>query len=555
MTGDGADVVLIGLGGAGAVAAHVLTQQGAEVLALEAGGFVGSGEARFDELENDVRLRLARPKAAGELPTFRGAPGELAKASPWPMAMGNGVGGSTTHYPGLSGRLAPWNFESRSATIARYGCSRLPAGSLLEDWPLSYDELESFYGKVEHELGVSGRPTSPYDGARTTDYPLPPLRRSGWNRLTATAARRLGWHPYPAPVALNSEAFKGRPACTYCGFCTNNVCHVDAKGSTDATLVPQALATGLLRVVTGACVSELVVDGDGTLSGVRYIANGTEQVASGRAYLLAGFVYENTRLLLLSRSAAFPQGLANGAGQVGHHYLAHLTPFVFGHFPGTRLNVWSGPWSQATCVDDWNADNHDHRDLDFVGGGMLTAGQELKPIAIASTPPPPGVPRYGSGWKSWLREAAQSLGLAVAQTECFPYEHNRLDLDPDARDPFGRPVVRVTFSPGENELRATSFLRAKLEVWLREAGADTVWSSDKPFYETRHAYGGTRMGVDPGTSVVDTYGFAHEVPNLGILGASVFPTSGGVNPTLTVQALAWRTAEYLAGQFRTATIG
>ncbi len=319
--------------------------------------------------------------------------------------------------------------------------------------------------------------------------------------------------------------------------------------------MPQALATGLLRVETGARVTEFVVGPDGCVAGVRYVVNGRERVAEGRAYLLAGFVYENTRLLLLSRSMAFPQGLANRAGQVGRHYLAHVTPFVFGHFPGRRLNLWSGPWSQATCVDDWNADNHDHGDLDFVGGGMLTAGHELKPIGIASTPPPPGQPRFGASWKSWLRETAPSLGVAVAQVECFPSVDNRLDLDPDVRDTFGRPVVRVTFRPDGNQLRAMSFLRGKLEEWLYEAGAATVWSATEPFLETRHAYGGTRMGTDPGCSVVDPDGFAHEVPNLGILGASVFPASGGVNPTLTVQALAWRTAERLIPRFGRSDIG
>ena len=551
-----ADVILIGLGGAGGIAADVLTSAGADVLAIEAGPELGSADASLDEVANDSRARLSAPKALAEAPTWRFTQDGGAGPAPWPVLMVNGVGGSTVHYPGLSARLHPWNFASRTRTIERYGAGAIPVGSTLADWPLSYAELEPAYAAVERAIGVAGSAGnlagqltgtgSHYEGPRSVPYPMPPLRRSGWNELTDAAARSLGWHPFPAPAAINAVPHSGNPACTYCGFCTGNACYRDAKGSTDATVIRRAGATGLLRVRTGARVTQIDVGADGLVSGASYVEGGHERRAAARCVLLGTFTYENTRLLLLSRSRAHPRGLANGADQVGRHYMAHVTPFLHGRFPGRRLNVFNGLWAQATCVDDWNADNFDHEALGFIGGALLAAPQELRPIAAARAPLPPGVPRWGSGWKSWLHEHAQEVAYLSAQFECLAYEENRLDLDPLARDPHGVPVVRVTHSVRENERAGAAFMLEKMATWLRAAGAEETWHAAEPIVEARHCYGGTRMGDDPASSVVDRFGFAHEVPNLGILGTSVFPTTGGHNPTLTLQALAWRTATHWA---------
>jgi gluconate 2-dehydrogenase alpha chain len=219
---------------------------------------------------------------------------------------------------------------------------------------------------------------------------------------------------------------------------------------------------------------------------------------------------------------------------------------VYGLFPGRRLNLFNGLWAQATCLEDWNADNFDHAGLGFVGGAMLAAPQEAKPIAAASAPLPERVPRWGSSWKSWLAEHAQSIGYVTAQFDSLTYETNSLDLDPTVVDANGVPVVRVTLALQENEHRGYDFMLDRLRRWLVAAGAAETWHGPGRIIEGRHCYGGTRMGDIPETSVVDRYGFSHEVPNLGIIGASTFPTAGGSNPTLTVQALAWRTAQRLA---------
>jgi gluconate 2-dehydrogenase alpha chain len=557
--------VLVGLGAAGGIAADVLTEAGLEVAALEAGPRLDPGTATLDEIRNDVRGRLSRPKAAHEVPTWRSSAGETAGPSPWPMLMANAVGGSSVHYPGLSARFQPWNFESLSRTIERYGAGAVPAGSTLADWPLSYEELEPHYDAVEQTIGVAGLAGNVggtidpggnrFEGPRLRAYPLPPLRRTGWTELTAAAARTLGWHPFPAPAAINSEPQGGRPACAYCGFCSDNDCYRNAKGSTDATVIPRAEATGLLRIETGARVTRIEVGADGVATGAAYVQDGRKLFQPARAVLLAAFTYENTRLLLLSTSKAYPAGLANNHGQVGKHFMAHVTPTVFGLFPGRVLNLFSGLWAQATCLDDWNGDNFDHAGLGFVGGALFTAWHELKPIAFARGALPPSVPRWGSAWKGWLKAHAQSVGGVNAQLENLSYEENRLDLDPAATDPHGVPVVRVTHRLGENERRGHDFIAGKLETWLREAGASETWLAGRLPVEGRHCYGGTRMGDDPDGSVVDRWGFSHEAPNLGLLGASTFPTTGGHNPTLTVQALARRTALRLVADWSAIAAG
>jgi gluconate 2-dehydrogenase alpha chain len=553
-----ADVVIVGLGAAGAVAAYVLTRAGLEVIALEAGPRLDATMMSQDEIRNDIRSWMS-PKSKGEVPTWRSSASEQATAPPRSTIMVNAVGGSTVHYDCASYRFLPWNFRSRSLSVERYGPHCIPQGSTLADWPLTYDELEPYYDAVERAIGVSGRAGvvdgrrldggNPFEGSRRREYPLPPLRRTGWTELMAAAGRGLGWHPFPSPTAINSMPYQGNDECTYCGFCQSNGCYRNAKGSVDATLIPRAETTGLLTIETEARATSVETDQDGLAREVRYVQDGREQRCRGRVVLIGSFLYENARLLLMSRSKAFPNGLSNNHGQVGRHYMAHLTPFAYGVFPGRRLNRFNGSCGQAVALDDWNGDNFDHAGVGFISGGLFMALQEAKPIAAALDPVPPGVPRWGSGWKAWQKTNAQAVGSVFAQLENLSYENNVLDLDPVVKDPFGTPVIRVTHGVGDMEQRAWDFARERLEEWLRGAGATETWSDPAIMVEPRHPYGGTRTGDDPETSVVDPLGFSHEVPNLGIIGASTFPTSGGHNPTLTLQAVTWRTADHLANSW------
>jgi gluconate 2-dehydrogenase alpha chain len=266
--------------------------------------------------------------------------------------------------------------------------------------------------------------------------------------------------------------------------------------------------------------------------------------------LLASYTYENTRLLLLSESKPYPKGLSNNHGQVGRHYFGHYQGGASALFP-FDINVWYGTPAQAAAVDDWADDNYDHSGLGFIGGTTLQPHTEMHPIEAAGMNTFGQAPGWGSKWKAFVRENAARWVSAYLQTSTFPYEDTYLDLDPEVKDPLGDPVCRITTPPKENESRAAEYGQKKMEEWFRAAGATQVLRGGVgPAGASTHAYGGTRMGDDPATNVVDRWGFSHEVPNLGILGASVMGSSGARNPTQTSQALSWRTAERLVKNWK-----
>ena len=555
------DVAVIGLGAAGGVAVLPLARAGLKVAGLEAGTWMDPRTFRPDELYNNVRgLLTSVPKANREVPTVRDGPSSpTRRAQIHPMM--NAVGGTSIHYWAQSWRLNPWDFKARSEATKRYGPTAIPAPSTLEDWPLTYDDLEPYYDIVEHEVGVSGKAGNiqgkpdpagnVYEGPRQREYPMPPLRGSGFTDHMADAARQLGWKPFRPPAAINSQEYGGRPGCAFHGYCNRGGCHISAKNSTAVTTIPAALKTKNLTVFDRAHVTRIVAGADGRVTGVSYLRDGKEYFQPARVVLLASYTYENSRLLLLSKSKAYPHGLSNNHGQVGRHYFGHWQSGVTAVFP-YDINVWYGTPAQASAVDDWADDNYDHSGLGFIGGSTLQPHTEMHPIEAASlntslmnsTGRAPG---WGSRWKAYVRENAARWTAAYLQTSAFPYEDIFLDLDPAIRDPLGDPVCRITNSFKENEARAAEFGQKKMEEWFRAAGAVQILRAPaNPPGATTHAYGGTRMGDNPETNVVDRWGFSHEAPNLGLLGASVMGVSGARNPTLTVQALCWRTAEHLA---------
>jgi gluconate 2-dehydrogenase alpha chain len=557
------DVVVIGLGGAGGAAVQPLAAAGLKVVGLEAGTRLGPRDFAPDELRNNYRgWPQAAQKANREIPVHR--PNARAPESPRGSVhpMMNGVGGTTLHYWAQSWRLNPWDFRVVSETTRRYGAARIPKGSTVEDWPFGIEELEPYYDKVEYALGVSGQAGNVkgvidprgniFEGARSRGYPMPPLRGSEFTELMAQAASRLGWHPFPGPAAINSEVYDGRSPCVYHGFCSRGGCHVSAKCSTAVTTIPRAEATGNLSVVTEAHVTRIDVDREGRAAGVQYLKGGETYIQPASVVLLAGYTYENTRLLLLSKSRAYRNGLANNQGQVGRHYFTHnQLGGVLALFP-RKLNRWYGLPAQGVAVDNFADDNFDHTGLDFIGGGNLWVYSDHRPIEAASMPTFGRAPRWGSQWKAFVKDNADRWVTSYIQKTTLPYEENVLDLHPTVKDPLGDPVVRITADFMDNEKRLQDFTNDKMEQWFREAGAiETLRTPLGSMVVSTHAYGGTRMGDNPETNVVDRFGFCHEVPNLGILGASVMGTSGARNPTLTAQALAWRTAERLVANWST----
>jgi gluconate 2-dehydrogenase alpha chain len=347
------DVVIIGLGAAGGVAALPLAQAGLEVIGLEAGGWLTRRDFAPDELRNNYRgWPQAVQKANQEIPTTRANASSPTTARGAIHPMQNAVGGTTLHYWAQSWRLNPWDFKVVSETRRRYGASRLPAGSTVEDWPFGLDELEPYYDKVEYEVGVSGQAGNingkidprgnPFEGQRKRAYPMPPLRGNQFLDKMGAAARTIGWAPFPGPAAVNSRSYQSRSACMYHGFCNRGGCHVDAKNSTAVTTIPRAQATGRLKVVTRAHVTTIEVDGDGRMTGVNYVTDGVEYFQPAKVVLLASYTYENSRLLLLSKSKAFPNGLSNNHRQVGRHYFSHHQGAgVTALFP-FDLNSWYG---------------------------------------------------------------------------------------------------------------------------------------------------------------------------------------------------------------------
>ncbi len=559
------DVVIVGLGAVGGVAVLPIVEAGLNVVGLEAGTWLRADDFAPDELRNNYRgWPQAVQKANREIPTHR--PNASSPNSPrlaiHPMM--NAVGGTSLHYWAQSWRLSPWDFKVMSETTRRYGASRIPKGSTVEDWPFGLEELEPYYDRVEREIGVSGkagnidgridRGGNIFEGPRKREYPMPPLRGSGFTEMMTNAARGLGWHAFPGPAAVNSRNYGNRTACVYHGFCNRGGCHVNAKGSTAVTTIPKALSTKRLDVVTEAHVIRIDVNDKGRVSGVSYLKSGTEYFQPADVVLLAGYTYENVRLLLLSKSKAFPNGLSNNHGQVGRHYFSHNTgASVSALFPRS-LNSWYGLPAQGVAVDNWADDNFDHAGLDFIGGGNLWIYSDRRPIGAASMSTFGRAPRWGTAWKTFIKENADRANTAYLQKTTLPYEDNYLDLDPNVTDPLGYPVCRITAEFKENDRAVGAFIQDKMVEWYRAAGA--VATDKLPLGTmgpSTHAYGGTRMGNNTETNVVNRWGFSHEVPNLGVVGASVMGTSGARNPTLTAQALAWRTGDYLTRSWKEIT--
>ena len=315
------------------------------------------------------------------------------------------------------------------------------------------------------------------------------------------------------------------------------------------TVLPKALATGKLEIRTGCRALRVVTDDRGTAIGVEYAGPDGVRVQPAGTVILATYSYENVRLLLLSQSRRFPNGLGNNAGQVGRYYMARQHLPAFGTFGGRRLNAFTGPAAQGYTIDDFNADNFDHTGVGFLQAAAASPSvHQFTPIEKVRVIIPPDVPRWGRAYKAHLARYYNSTGVLTCGAETLPYHANFLDLDPDVRDAFGRPVIRITFDQYENERRLLTFLQDRAVRLLEEMGADRVWRASLHVEAMGvHDVGGARMGADPQHSVVDGFGRLHEAPNVYVLGGATFPTHCGLNPTLTLQTLAVRTAAHIAG--------
>jgi gluconate 2-dehydrogenase alpha chain len=565
MATEKTDVVIVGVGAAGGILAAELSKAGMKVIGLERGPRLKTADFEpHDELRYFQRQDL-RPNPKRQPVTWR--PNANTRARPISsMSYGNQAGGGTVHYGSVSWRLHEDDFRARSATIERYGAAAIPENSSLVDWPMSYAELEPYYDRAEYELGVSGKAGNlkgqkidggnVFEAPRQREYPLPALIPDQSEIIFSEASKKLGLHPFSTPRAIISQPYKDRPGCTYCGFCQAFGCHVGAKSSILVTKLPEADASGNFKLITGAMCYRVNSDNSGKATGVSYYGpGGSDNTIEADLVILTPFIYDNTRLLLLSKTDKFPNGLANSSGHLGKHIVTHIRSRVIVAFDDRFVNIYMGPSAQKHSVDDWNGDNFDHKDLGFIRGAQISVGPtalEGGPLGAAEAPPPPGIPRWGEKYRDFFAKYYARHAAIAAQIEDLPYPHQTIDLDPDTRDAWGLPAPRMTYDwRRPNELARTEFVAQKMLEMGRATGAAHVWRTP----ENRgapggHHEGGTRMGSDPKSSVVNKYGQSWDIPNLFMIGSSTFPSQSSFNPTLTIEALAFMSADAIVNKYR-----
>jgi len=530
------DFVIVGSGAAGGVLARELARANLSVVVLEQGPRLAPADFEHDELKYWFKAGITADVLASPQSFRRAATlsAEVPKVRN-PLVYARGVGGSTLHYTANYWRFHEIDFRERSVLGEI-------AGTGFADWPISYAELEPYYTRVDWEVGVSGLAgVCPFEPPRTKGYPMPPLPVKSSGVLFERGARKLGLHPVPAPMAINSIAYNGRPGCVHCGFCHGFACEVMAKASTLTTMIPAAEATGNCEIRADSYVSRIEVDKRGRATGVAYFdGEKREHFQRAKAVVLAANGGETPRLLLNSANAAFPQGLANSSGLVGKYLMFNYTARALGTFEH-ELNEFKSV--QVTRI------LHDFYDSDpkrgFYGGGGLDARIGPQPTMWALRTATEG-PGWGAAFKAKLQEFPRSMQVACHSTS-LPLESNNITIDPAVKDAWGIPALRVTYKDHPDDLAIARFLQDRGAEILDAAGAlrvtrAPVGDSSLAF----HLLGTCRMGDDPRKSVVDRHHRSHDVANLFMCDGSSLVTSGRGQPTMTIQALAMRAGDHIA---------
>jgi gluconate 2-dehydrogenase alpha chain len=570
------DVVTVGAGWTGGVLAQQLTAAGLNVVSLEQGP--ERDTAAFIHDHDELRYSIRRDMMVdlqNETWTWRPSPKDQAL----PMRQygsfnpGQGTGGAGVHWAAQHWRFFPSDFQYRTHHIDRYGAARLPIGNRIQDWPVTYDEMEKYYDAVDYDIGVAGKAGNlngeqiqggnVFEGSRSREYPLKPLPITIAADLFTQTATEMGYHPFPQPAAILTDTYKGlggneRGPCILCGFCTRYGCEVDAKASALVTHIPAALATGKYEIRTDSYVHRINVDGAGMATGVSYLdAAGREQEQPADTVIVSAFPLMNVRLLLMSRSNAHAAGIGNDRGLVGKNYTYQLGGGgSAGMLPGQRLNLYMGNSCTASLIHDFNADNFDHSDLDFIGGASVSVGGgERTPVASVGSVPTASGKTWGQDWKDALRNDWDSAVGIGTQGESLPYDDQFLDLDPTYRDRYGFPLLRLTFDWHQNDYNLIRYLAPKLREVLQNMGVQNIRTNEElmPYsiapYQSTHTTGGAIMGSDPGNSVTNKYGQVWDTPNVFVTGATLFPQNAGMNPTGTVLALAYLAGDGIVNQY------
>jgi choline dehydrogenase-like flavoprotein len=542
-TGTPVDFAVIGSGAAGGIVAKELAAAGFTVVVLEQGPYLREEDFKHDELKYVGQAEITNNYEL-QPNTFRQSPRDKAVLKP-AVGYARLVGGGSVHFTANYWRFHEIDFEERS----RLGPI---TGTGFADWPIRYSDLEPYYTKAEWELGVSGLAgASPWDPPRSQPYPLPPLPVKSSGVLLERAARKLGWHAFPAPMAIISQPYRGRGACLHCGFCKFFGCEVRAKSSTVATVIPIAEKTGRCQIRPNSYVRKIETDKAGRVTGVIYFdAERREHLQKAKAVVLCANGAETPRLLLMSKSNLFPNGLANSSGLVGKYLMFNGGAAAGGVFE-RQLNEYKSVVVTRIIHDFYDSDPK----RGFYGGGGIDARCDFYPIGFALGGLPQDAPLWGSAYKAILKQYFTRTMYVISHTTSLPVESNSISLDANVKDAWGLPAIRVTYRDHPDDIRTMKFLQQRSSELLEAAGASKKW--EYPVEEqtfSLHLLGTCRMGDNPGKSVVDRFHRAHDVPNLFIVDGSSLVTSGRGQPTCTIQALAYRAADHIIRSARSGEI-
>ena len=539
------EAIIVGTGAAGGIVACVLAEAGKSVLLLERGPALSFSDVGRDHLRNQ-RLAIyghnAGPELIGNPRVFVDPEGRARMVKPHELDYHNNaacVGGGTRVYGAQAWRFHPDDFRMAS----KYG---IPEGSSLADWPITYETLEPFYERAEWDLGVAGDGRSiQAEIPRRRNYPLPPVPSSPHTVALQHGAQQLGWGTAPVPLLINTEPYGGRAACIECKYCVGFACPTDAKTGTQNTVIPRALATGNCELKTSAVAETIETDDRGNVIGISYFVNssGTPQreTAHAKLAIVSAGAIESARLLLNSRSSFHPAGLGNEHDQVGRNLQGHLYPRAYGLSP-TRVFNGIGPGVTVATIQF----NHDNPGI--IGGGMLADDFIKPPIDFWYDSLPPDLPRWGVANKRFMRDNYTRVMHVRGPVQDIPNPDGRVTIDDAVRDKWGIPVARLSGTTHAATVESAEFMRERGEEWLRASGCERVWSMQPGLILSgrQHQAGTCRMGSDAKTSVTDEWGRVHNHDNLFVVDGSLHVTNGGFNPVLTIMALAFRSAEYIA---------
>ena len=548
------NLVTVGVGFTGSMALMEAGQAGLTCVGLERG--VRRDLEDFLEIHDEWRYGIncgLMQDLSKETITFRNT--ESMPALPMrqlgSFCLGDGLGGAGTHWNGMNYRFKPYDFKIKTMTDERYGKNKLGPDYQIQDYPLSYEELEPYFDKFEKAIGVAGLPGH-FDGKRSSPYPMPPLAKTPCMKLFEQATKKLGYYPYPIPAAIASEPYTTPQGtqlnpCQYCGYCERFACEYDSKAMPSNTFIPPAEKTGKVEIRCNCNVVEIMKSGK-KVTGVRYINTLTmeEFIQPADIVLLSSYVMNNAKLLMVSKIGQ-QYDPKSGKGTLGRGYCYQITPGATGFFKN-RMNLYAGAGALGMVIDDWNADAFDHSKLNFIHGGNLAISQTgMRPIAGNTVPP--GTPGWGAEFKkASIYNFGRSLSVG-SQGASIAYRHNYLDLDPTYKDAYGLPLLRMTYNFTEQDRALFDFINQKAAEIMKVMGASTVVSkpNNKDYnivpYQTTHNTGGTIMGKSPADSVVNSYCQHWDAENLFVVGAGNFTHNGGSNPTGTVGALGFRCSE------------